>query len=134
MAAWSRSLSIDGLDVNAEQIRRGMAWEYSSYHSNKALIALQQEARTASRGLWAQGDPTPPWEWRKLHPSTPAGPAAGHSAAPSSGCGNKTHCSEMSSCEEAKYYLVQCGVKSLDGNGDGVPCESLCTPQQKIKN
>lgn len=127
-------LSINGLDVNAEQIRRGMAWEYSSYHSDKALIALQGEARMASRGLWAQSDPTPPWEWRKQHPSTQASPAANHSAAPSASCGNKTHCYEMSSCDEAKYYLTQCGVESLDSNGDGVPCESLCTPQQKIKN
>ncbi len=60
-------LSVDGLDVNAEQIRRGMAWEYSSYHSDKALIALQDEARRASRGLWAQSDPVPPWAWRLRH-------------------------------------------------------------------
>ena len=30
-------LSVDGWDVNAEQIRRGMAWEYSNFHSNQAL-------------------------------------------------------------------------------------------------
>ncbi|MCL4555679.1 MAG: excalibur calcium-binding domain-containing protein [Gammaproteobacteria bacterium] len=32
----------------------------------------------------------------------------------------------MTSREEAKFYLHQCGVKSLDRNQDGVPCESLC--------
>ncbi|MCB1919582.1 MAG: excalibur calcium-binding domain-containing protein [Candidatus Competibacteraceae bacterium] len=32
----------------------------------------------------------------------------------------------MSSCDEAKFYLTQCGVSSLDGNKDGIPCESLC--------
>jgi len=129
-------LSIDGLDVNAEQIRRGMAWEYSNFHSNKALIALQNEAKQALRGLWAQSDPMPPWEWRKLHPSTKAGAdaasAADHAAMP--GCGKKKRCSQMSSCEEAQYYLTQCGVKSLDGDGDGTPCESLCAPQKKIRN
>ncbi|TAN71919.1 MAG: thermonuclease family protein [Gallionella sp.] len=62
-------ISVDGMDVNAEQIRRGMAWEYSHFHSNRALIALQKEARQAPRGLWAMSDPTPPWKWRKLHPS-----------------------------------------------------------------
>jgi len=131
-------LSINGLDVNAEQIHRGMAWEYSSYHSNKALIALQNEAKQVPRGLWALSNPTPPWEWRKLHPSTKpvavTSPAANHSAAPSASCGNKKHCSEMTSCDEAKYYLTQCGVKSLDGDGDGTPCKNLCIPQQKIKN
>jgi endonuclease YncB( thermonuclease family) len=132
-------LSVDGLDVNAEQIRRGMAWEYSNFHSNKALIALQNEAKQAPRGLWAQGNPTPPWEWRKLHPSTP--PAGAVTSAPpatpqttNTGCGKKKHCSQMTSCEEAKFYLAQCGVKSLDGDGDGTPCESLCAPQKKVRN
>ncbi|MEI2782945.1 MAG: excalibur calcium-binding domain-containing protein [Candidatus Competibacter sp.] len=32
----------------------------------------------------------------------------------------------MASCEEAKFYLTQCGVATLDGNRDGVPCEMLC--------
>jgi hypothetical protein len=53
-------LNVDGLDVNTEQIRRGMAWEYSNFHSNKTLIDLRNEAKQASRGLWAQSksDPT----------------------------------------------------------------------------
>ncbi|MCM2317822.1 MAG: excalibur calcium-binding domain-containing protein [Pseudomonas sp.] len=32
----------------------------------------------------------------------------------------------MSSCEEARFHLQQCGNSRLDGNSDGVPCESLC--------
>ena len=128
-------LDLNGLDVNAEQIRRGMAWEYSNFHSNKTLIALQDEARQAPRGLWALSDPMPPWEWRKQHPSTfSTQPNAAvlsvathaNTTAHDPGCGNKKRCSEMPSCEEAKYYLAQCGVKSLDGDGDGVPCENLC--------
>lgn len=35
-------------------------------------------------------------------------------------------CGQMTSCEQAKFYLQSCGVKSLDRDGDGVPCESLC--------
>ena len=41
-------------------------------------------------------------------------------------CGGKRHCKQMSSCTEAKHYLHDCGVSSLDRNGDGVPCEKLC--------
>ena len=42
-------------------------------------------------------------------------------------CTNKKrYCRDMGSCEEAKFYLVQCGVSTLDGNGDGIPCEKLC--------
>jgi endonuclease YncB( thermonuclease family) len=58
-------LKLDGLSVNEEMVRRGMAWEYSNYHSDRRYIALQQEARQARRGLWAQHNPQPPWQWRK---------------------------------------------------------------------
>jgi len=132
-------LSVDGLNVNAEQIRRGMAWEYSHFHGNRLLVALQEEARQAPRGLWALGEPVPPWKWRKLHPYD--ADSASH-AAPTPdrvqqsesdtafACGNKKYCSEMSSCEEAVHYLEHCGVRTLDGNGDGIPCEKLCGARQ----
>jgi hypothetical protein len=41
-------------------------------------------------------------------------------------CAGKRRCGEMTSCEEAKFYLTVCGVTRLDGDGDGVPCERLC--------
>lgn len=41
-------------------------------------------------------------------------------------CGTKTRCSQMTSCEEAMYYLKECGLTTLDGGGDGMPCEILC--------
>jgi micrococcal nuclease len=60
-------LVVDGLSVNEEMVRRGMAWEYSRFHSDRSFIALEAEARQSRRGLWAQRDPTPPWQWRKQH-------------------------------------------------------------------
>ena len=41
-------------------------------------------------------------------------------------CGSKHLCRQMNSCEEAYHYLNECGVGRLDGDGDGVPCESIC--------
>jgi hypothetical protein len=38
-------------------------------------------------------------------------------------CAGKTVCKEMTSCAEARYYLTQCGVTTLDGDSDGIPCE-----------
>jgi len=38
-------------------------------------------------------------------------------------CRGKTHCSHMSSCEEAKFYLHNCPGVKIDGDGNGVPCE-----------
>ncbi|WP_299805945.1 excalibur calcium-binding domain-containing protein [uncultured Shewanella sp.] len=35
----------------------------------------------------------------------------------------KTHCSHMSSCNEAKFYIKYCPGTQMDGDGDGVPCE-----------
>jgi cold shock CspA family protein len=39
-------------------------------------------------------------------------------------CDGKKHCSQMSSCEEAKFYLNNCTGTKMDGDSDGVPCES----------
>lgn len=41
-------------------------------------------------------------------------------------CGSKSRCDQMTTCEEAKYYLQTCKIGSLDRDKDGVPCESLC--------
>ena len=38
-------------------------------------------------------------------------------------CSGKKYCSQMSSCEEATFYMNSCGVSTMDGDGDGVPCE-----------
>lgn len=38
----------------------------------------------------------------------------------------KTVCAQMRSCDEAKFYNINCGLKKLDGNKDGIPCETIC--------
>lgn len=56
----------DGVDANAEQVRRGMAWVYERYaQKNSPLYRMQAEANAARRGLWADTEPVPPWKWRK---------------------------------------------------------------------
>lgn len=39
------------------------------------------------------------------------------------GCDGRTRCTQMRSCEEAKYFLDHCPGVQMDGDGDGVPCE-----------
>lgn len=41
------------------------------------------------------------------------------------------YCKDMQSCEQAKFYLNQCGITRLDRDGDGVPCESICGKGKK---
>jgi excalibur calcium-binding domain-containing protein len=38
-------------------------------------------------------------------------------------CDGRTYCSQMSSCEEATFFLRNCPGVRMDGNNDGVPCE-----------
>ncbi len=43
-------------------------------------------------------------------------------------CDGRTHCSQMTSCEEARYFLKHCPGVQMDGNHDGEPCEQQwCT-------
>lgn len=38
-------------------------------------------------------------------------------------CDGRTRCSQMTSCEEAKFFLNNCPGTQMDGDNDGVPCE-----------
>jgi len=38
-------------------------------------------------------------------------------------CDSRAHCSQMTSCAEAKYFLKHCPGTQMDGDGDGEPCE-----------
>ncbi|WP_374704461.1 excalibur calcium-binding domain-containing protein [Iodobacter fluviatilis] len=38
-------------------------------------------------------------------------------------CDGRTHCSQMSSCEEATFFLNNCPGTKMDGDHDGTPCE-----------
>ena len=57
-------VNCNGVDVNAEMVKVGMAWVYDKYVTDHSLYALQDAAKAARRGLWADPDPVPPWEWR----------------------------------------------------------------------
>jgi excalibur calcium-binding domain-containing protein len=38
-------------------------------------------------------------------------------------CDGRIYCSQMTSCEEAEFFLENCPGVKMDGGGDGVPCE-----------
>ena len=60
-------VSCNGVDVNTEQVKRGLAWVFDKYAKDPMLYKLQDEARSAKRGLWSEKSPIPPWQWRKTH-------------------------------------------------------------------
>lgn len=52
----------DGRNLNQELVKAGLAWWYRQYSKDETLAQLEQEARTARRGLWVDPNPIPPWE------------------------------------------------------------------------
>jgi cold shock CspA family protein len=43
-------------------------------------------------------------------------------------CDGRIHCSQMTSCAEAKFFLKNCPGTQMDGDNDGAPCEQQwCT-------
>ena len=44
-------------------------------------------------------------------------------ASPTFSCDDRKHCSQMTSCAEATYFIQHCPRTEMDGNNDGIPCE-----------
>jgi endonuclease YncB( thermonuclease family) len=52
---------IDGLDINAQMVKLGLAWAFVRY--SNGYVAEEANARVAKLGIW-QGAATPAWEFR----------------------------------------------------------------------
>lgn len=123
---------IDGIDVNLRLVEQGAAWAYDQYLTDQNIKKAETSARESNIGLWAlEADQiVPPWEWRR----SIKGPTQSQDVQPEKPqassshfiCGGKRYCREMSHCDEAKFYLRQCGLSRIDGDGDGIPCEKIC--------
>ncbi|ABL01335.1 thermonuclease family protein [Pelobacter propionicus] len=68
---YGRTVSIVWLgrrNINREMVATGNAWAYRQYldrpHASE-FIDAEERARKARLGLWRQGKPQPPWEFRK---------------------------------------------------------------------
>jgi endonuclease YncB( thermonuclease family) len=56
---------VSSKNLNEQMVKDGFAWHYKQYSKERQLAQLEDEARAAKRGLWADKDPVAPWEWRK---------------------------------------------------------------------
>lgn len=125
------TIFVDGFDANREQVKRGLAWVYRKYLHDQSLLQVEDDARKAKVGLWSNANPMPPWEYRHGGKNGSVTNQSALKTKPASSplnssCDSKRYCKEMTSCEEARFYLTQCNLSRLDGDSDGVPCESLC--------
>ena len=62
-----RVFTTNGTEASRFMVQSGAAWVYERYNTDKSLPALQREAQEQKRGLWADANPVPPWEWRYKH-------------------------------------------------------------------
>ena len=123
------SLEVQGSDLGALLIRRGLGWWYREYAPGETEYArLQRQARNAGRGLWAQESPVTPWTWRDRQSESSDGP--GETAV------EDRDCSDFDTQPEAQRFFEANRSDSsqgdsrgdphgLDGNGDGQACKSL---------
>lgn len=58
------TLEAGGQDLNRQLVAEGLAWHFTRYSDDAGLAAAEAEARAAGRGLWADPEPVPPWDWR----------------------------------------------------------------------
>ena len=54
----------NGLNLNQDLVKQGWCWGYRKYAPGDTVLEqLEREAREARKGLWADPQPVPPWEW-----------------------------------------------------------------------
>jgi hypothetical protein len=87
------------------------------------LLILSLLAWSGYRHFNAAESPAAPKSAANPSPSRPAAAHMAPDTSPGYTCDGRTHCSQMRSCAEAKYFLKHCPNTKMDGNGDGVPCE-----------
>lgn len=52
-------------NVNKALVKAGLAWHFLKHSTDKSYDELEAIARQRKIGLWADENPTPPWQWRK---------------------------------------------------------------------
>ena len=98
------------------------ARQYVRYSKDSVSADLELDARLKRRGLWQGNRPVTLWEWRWAQRKVAKAQTLGTDMT----CGSKQFCKQMTNCEEVKFYLNEYGLSGLDGNNDGVPCETVC--------
>jgi hypothetical protein len=99
-------------------ILAGLAWHgYGKYQQS---VAKQQAPQETVVPLTSDRP--------SVRPERPATPDISQNAvasvpAKAFQCDGRQHCSQMTSCEEANWFLRNCPGVKMDGDNDGLPCE-----------
>ena len=103
--------------INLEMVSEGLAWPYKQYSKDTQLANAEVVARRARRGLWADSDPVPPWEFRRggkvsNKSSKKQAPITGYWLNTSSGTRHNSNCRHYKNTKRGK----PCGESA------GKPC------------
>ena len=114
---------IGEVNLNLALVEDGMAFAYRRYLGQcdaREYLDAEFRASRSRYGVWrVPGGITRPWDFRRGRTSGPSGSSS--MAIPG---GRMVRCGEIGSFARAQELLRQ-GHTYLDGNGDGVACESL---------
>lgn len=92
------------------------------------LLALLVGVAVLGPGRHGADAPTPDAPDADRLQAAPRPGLASSGAATAWRCDGRAHCSQMSSCDEARWFLDHCPGMQMDGDGDGIPCETQwCT-------
>lgn len=58
-------LIVDGVNVNKELLKNGLAWHYKHFNQDKELAELEQQAKDKKLNIWSDKNPIEPYQWRK---------------------------------------------------------------------
>jgi len=137
-------LVVDGVDVAQSLVEGGHAWSLRGRNDVGPLVKQERMAKALNRGLHEGGAAIKPADFRRTHgpcvgngaqsgaapaavvaaaPVPPARSTTAPTAAAAYRCDGRTRCSQMHSCDEAKYFLAHCPGVKMDGDHDGIPCE-----------
>jgi micrococcal nuclease len=63
------TIHVEGKCLNKELVKAGLAWHFKRYSSDAEYATLEQQARQAETGFWAEAGAVEPWEWRRTRRS-----------------------------------------------------------------
>lgn len=135
------AVTLDGVDLSRRQVEEGHAWSLRFRHDTGPLVKEERMARALRRGFHAAGNSEMPKDFRQrngpcvageavrpgaaLAPAISPAPAVATTSSATSPyrCDGRTRCTQMSSCQEATFFLKNCPSVAMDGDRDGIPCE-----------
>ena len=148
------SVRVEDVDVGQRLVENGQAWSQRGRNDRGPLVKQERMAKALGRGVHGSAGAVMPSVWLRTRGACVEGGArggarggaaggaggSGGSAGPAAAaprpalhppddsaafrCDGRTRCTQMRSCAEARYFLAHCPGVQMDGDHNGVPCES----------